>query len=206
MTTFAATTPRLSSYPPVAVRRFTVDEYHRMEQCGVLTERDRVELLEGWIVSKMVHGARHDATVDQVHELIRAKLPAEWRIRIQSAITTDESEPEPDLAVVTGPASRYSMHHPRPADIQLVVEVADSSLDEDRGLKARIYARAGIPVYWIVNLVDRQIEVHANPSGPGSSPEYRLRRILTIESQLDLVVDGQDFGSLSTRELLSASS
>src|SRR4051812_40189587 len=99
------------SPPPPAgpLRRFTVDEYHRMIRTGILTEDDPVELLEGWIVLKMPHNPPHDATVDQSREVLQAALPAGWRVRVQSAITLSDSEPEPDLVVVPGPAARYAV-------------------------------------------------------------------------------------------------
>ncbi len=161
--------------PPFPVRRFTVDEYHRMIQSGILTEDDRVELLEGWIVPKMPHNPPHDSVLDQVQEALLKALPQGWRVRVQSAITTADSEPEPDIVVAPGPASRYRTRHPGPADIVLLVEVADSTLANDRGMKAQLYARAGIVVYWIVNLVDAQVEVYTDPTGPDPSPRYRQR-------------------------------
>src|SRR5437016_4994181 len=97
-------------------------------------------------------------------------LPAGWDLRVQSAITLTESEPEPDFAIVRGDESAYLTRHPTTADIGLVVEVSDSTLPGDRDDKGRIYARAGIPCYWIVNLVDRQVEVHTLPSGPVADP------------------------------------
>src|SRR5205823_2588074 len=102
-------------------------------------------------------------------------LPPDWSLRIQSAITLSDSEPEPDLAVVRGDERRYAAHHPRPADVGLLIEVADSTLLGDRADKGRIYARAGIAIYWIVNLIDRQVEVYSAPSGSGDSSAYGQR-------------------------------
>src|SRR5438128_3370052 len=98
--------------PPFPVRRFTVDEYHRMIQAGVLTENDRVELLEGWIVPKMPHNPPHDGTISLVLRRLCTSLPDDWIVRAQSAITLPDSETEPDLAVVRGPESRYLSRHP----------------------------------------------------------------------------------------------
>jgi Uma2 family endonuclease len=162
--------------PPFPVRRFTVDEYHRMIHAGILTENDPVELLEGWIVPKMPHNPPHDSVLDQAQEVLRLALPAGWRVRVQSAITTADSEPEPDITVAPGPANRYRTQHPEPVDIALLVEVADSTLATDRGAKAQLYARARIGVYWIINLVDVQVEVYTDPTGPDPSPRYRQRQ------------------------------
>src|SRR5579872_6769024 len=144
MTMSIMTPPTWSQFqqPPFPVRRFTVAEYHHMIRTGLLTEDDPVELLEGWLVPKMGCNVPHDLAIERVMETIRALAPG-WRIRGQSAITLADSEPEPDVAVVRGPIPVQATHHPSPSDIALVVEVADSSLLD----KARIYARANIPVY-----------------------------------------------------------
>ena len=158
---------------PTTPYRFTVKQYHRMIETGVLTEDDRVELLEGRIVPKMPHNPPHDAAVDLAQTMIAAMLPTGWRVRVQSAITTADSEPVPDVAVVRGPARRYARSHPRPRDIALIIEVADTSLREDRNDKGRLYARARIPVYWIVNLLHACVEIYTQPKA-GKSPAYRL--------------------------------
>ena len=188
--------------PLFPVRRFTVDEYHRIMQAGVLTENESVELLEGWIVDKMPHNPIHDATIDQTAEVLRGRLPSGWRMRIQSAITTDDSEPEPDLVVVLGPASRYAACHPGPQDIALLIEVADSSLAHDRDVKVRLYARVGIAIYWIINLVDLQIEVYTQPSGPIANPGYRQHQTYRTGEVIPLVVAGQKEPPVAVRDLL----
>src|SRR5436305_4096318 len=99
MTTLARPNWKTTQLPPAPVRRFTVDEYHRMIQTGILEEDDSVELLEGWIVLKMPRNPPHDVAIDLAREAIETRLPAGWRVRVQSAITTSDSEPEPDLAV-----------------------------------------------------------------------------------------------------------
>jgi Uma2 family endonuclease len=179
-----------------------VDEYRRIGEAGVLTEDDRVELLEGWIVPKVIHNPRHDATIDQAHETLESLLPRGWRIRIQSAITTGESEPEPDLTVVAGRAVSFVSRHPGPAEIALVIEVADSSLTTDREVKGRIYARAGLPVYWIINLIDAVVEVHRDPTGPGPVPAYRTREVFGLGDSIPLAVGGQDLGAIAVRALI----
>lgn len=159
-------------------RLFTVEEYHRMGEAGVLTEDDRVELLEGRIVTKMNHNPQHDAVVELVDETISRLLPRGFRVRIQSSVTTLDSEPEPDAAVVRGSIRDRLTRHPGPSDTALVVEVSETSLRRDRA-KRRLYARAGIAVYWIVNLIDSQLEVYTEPTGQDASPQYRQTDILT---------------------------
>jgi Uma2 family endonuclease len=156
-------------------KRFSVEEYHRMIAGGVFAEDERYELLDGVITPKMAKNPRHDGTIGLLSELLRPLLPAGCTLRIQSAITTLDSEPEPDIAIVRGAPASWLERHPRAEDIVLVVEVADTSLGRDRVHKGRIYARAGIATYWIVNLRERRLEVHEDPSGPGPEPCYRRR-------------------------------
>ncbi len=172
-----------------------------MGEAGLLTENDRVELVEGWIVTRAVHSPEHDGVVDLAQEALRRRLPAAWRVRVQSAITTQESEPEPDIAVARGTGSSYLRRHPRPEDISLVVEVADSSLKFDRHVKGRAYAKARIPVYWIVNLVDRQIEVYSEPDAAG--PAYKSLCIHGREESVPLIVDGRELAPVPVREVLA---
>jgi Uma2 family endonuclease len=172
-----------------------------MVETGVLSENDRVELLEGWVVAKMTHNPRHDAAVDLARSTIDPLLPPNWRVRVQSAITTRDSEPEPDIAVVSGTARRYVRHHPGPKDIGLLVEVADTSLAEDRTDKARLYARVRIPIYWIVNLLERQIEVYTQPRA-GKLPAYAQRLDYGTEESVPLVIEGREIARIPVKDLL----
>ena len=117
-------------------------------------------------------------------------------LRVQQAATLSDSVPEPDFAIVRRRGVGYKEHHPAPGDIALVVEVADSSLDGDREDKCRIYARAGIPTYWIVNLVDQQIEVYTSPVGD-PDPGYRDRANRRPGDDIEVTLDGQRVGSVS---------
>jgi Uma2 family endonuclease len=189
------------------MRPFSVAEYHRLIQTGILTEDDPVELLEGWLITKMPRNPPHDVAVGLTEQEIRSRLPTTWITRGQSAVTTDDSEPEPDVAVVRGPLRRYSNQHPTPADTALTVEVSDSTLQRDRTIKLRLYARAGIAVYWIVNLVDRQVEVYTNPTGPvapgsGTEPTYANRQDFLPGSAVPLNVPGQPPCLIPVQDLL----
>jgi Uma2 family endonuclease len=189
--------------PQILMRRWTVEEYHKMIQAGVFAHDEKFELLGGWIVPKMSRNPPHDASLDQAHEEVRKRLPTGWRVRVQSAITTPDSEPEPDLAIVRGEARTYSSRHPCPADIALIIEIADSSLLEDHRDKARIYARAAIAVYWIINLVDSQVEVHTRPSGPGTIPAYPGCRVFSVGEMVPFQIDGIELETIPVRDLLS---
>jgi Uma2 family endonuclease len=149
--------PSATPPPPFPMRRFTVDEYHEMIQQGILTEDDDVELLEGWIVNKMAKNPPHEICLRLTELAIDPLIPAGWHRRSQSVVTTFDSEPEPDYIIVSGSVRDYGNRHPGPSEIALLIEVSHSTLDHDRGFKRRLYARAGIPIYWIINLVDRQI-------------------------------------------------
>jgi Uma2 family endonuclease len=162
-----------------------------MIQAGILREDDPVELLEGWIVFKMTRNPPHDVAVALAGELLIRLLPPGWHVRQQSAITTDDSEPEPDVAIVRGDARQYRGRHPGPGDVVAVMEVADTSLTRDRIDTASIYARAGVPVYWIVNLTEGKVEVYSDPAGPAASAGYRARADFTRGQSIPLEVGGQ---------------
>jgi Uma2 family endonuclease len=143
--------------PPISV-----DAYFRLVETGALSEDDRVELLEGVVVAMAPRNARHDAAVSLTHEALREAIGREAAIRGQCALVIGvRSVPEPDVAVVPGALRDYDTRHPTTA--LLVVEVADSSLPQDRLTKARLYAAAEIPEYWIVNLRDDRLEVSRDP-------------------------------------------
>lgn len=188
--------------PKPELRRFTVTEYHRLIELGILTEDDSVELLEGYLVLKKSRNPLHDGTIHRVHKQLVKILPTGWDIRIQSAVTFTDSEPEPDLAVVREDPDGYTTHHPYASDIGLVIEVADSTLSGDRADKGRIYARAGIACYWIVNLPDRQVEVYTLPSGPVSVPTYGQRQDFPAPALITLTLGGQLVGSPPVQAIL----
>lgn len=199
----AVSLPPAGPTPPVsALRRFTVNEYHQMIQAGILTEDEPVELLEGWVALKMPRNPQHDATVHVANQAVTRALPLGWETRLQSAITTLDSEPEPDLTVVRGTARDYMSHHPGPSEVGLLIEVADSSLENDRTEKGRIYARAAIPVYWIINLRARQIEVYTDPTEPVRQPGYGSRRDFGAADVVPLELAGQQVGYIPASELL----
>jgi Uma2 family endonuclease len=184
-------------------RRFSVAEYHRLTEIGFLTEDDNLELLEGYLVHKMARNPPHDGTLHQVLDILGSHLPGGWKIRVQSAVTLADSEPEPDLAVVRQDANGYRTRHPSSADVGLVIEVADSTLAGDRLDKGRIYARAGIARYWIVNLPDRQLEVYEGPSGPTATPGYAQRQDCRPGDALPFILDGSLIATLTVQELLA---
>jgi len=183
-------------------RRFSVDEYHRMIDAGILTDEDKVELLEGYVVLKMPRNPSHDGTIDLVSGSLGGQLPPGWFLRIQQAVTLIDSEPEPDCAVVRGSRRTYLGRHPHATDVGLLVEIANTSLDRDRDDKTRIYARAGIVCYWIVNLLDARVEVYTQPSGPTAAPSYASRQDYRAGDAIPLVLDGATVGTVAAADLL----
>jgi Uma2 family endonuclease len=143
--------------------RIDVERYHRMISSGVLTENDDLELLNGWLVEKMVISPAHAAATNKLLKALNNKDLVGVYISCQTPITLEESEPEPDICIVRGDLETFEQAHPTASDIELVVEVAESSLPVDSGLKKRLYAQAGIAFYWIVNLVEQHIEVYSDP-------------------------------------------
>jgi hypothetical protein len=194
--------PSGSPLPIDLQRRITVDEYHEMIRTGILAEDEPVELLEGWIVIKRARNPPHDLTLEKSDIAIRGQIPPGWRVRIQSALTTDDSEPEPDIAAVRGPIPTVARSHPRPSEVGMLAEVSESSLDHDRTVKLSAYASARIAVYWIINILQRQVEVYADPTGPAAQPTYRSRRDYGETDMVPLVLDGQEVARIPVRELL----
>jgi Uma2 family endonuclease len=199
-------TPQTTNLPLLGTlagfRRFSVEEYHRLTQLGLLTEDDALELIEGYLVLKMPRNPPHDGTIHRAFKSLSRALPAGWDIRIQSAITLVDSEPEPDLAVVREDPTGYTTRHPTAADTGLLIEVSDSTLAGDRADKGRIYARADIPTYWIINLIDRQVEVYSAPFGPTTSPAYAQRQDYRDGDLVPLTLTGSATVSIPVRELL----
>jgi Uma2 family endonuclease len=188
--------------PPAPVQRFTVQQYHRMIESGVLTENDRVELLAGWIIPKMPHNAAHRIAIPLTQRVLTNVLPANWFLGVQLPVTTADSEPEPDLAVVRGNPRDYPHGSPGPQDVALLIEVSDTTLSFDRHFKGPLYARALFPVYWIVNLPEGIVEVYTDPSGPTEQPGYRQRQDYGPDDAVPLVLDGREIARIAVRDLL----
>ena len=147
-------------------RRFTVAEYYAMAEAGILTEKDRVELLDGEIVVTAPIGNRHAFCVDWLNRFWILALAERAIVRIQNPVRlNDSSEPEPDITLLVWKDDFYVSGHPGPQDVLLLIEVADSTVDFDRNQKLQLYARAGITEVWIVNLQDRRVETYSEPEG-----------------------------------------
>ncbi len=182
--------------------KFSVERYQRMTETGILTAEDKVELLENYVVLKMPKNPPHDGTIDLVNAAIPPRLPPGWFVRVQQTVALHDSQPEPDLAIVRGTARTYLKRRPHATDVGFLVEVADSSLLRDQQDKIRIYARADIPCYWIVNLVDRRVEVYSQPTGPVAVPEYQSTQTFQLGNDVPIILDGQTAGVVAASDLL----
>lgn len=189
--------------PEYLVWRLTVEQYHQMIAAGILMDGDPIELLEGWLITQMTQKPRHSLVNQLLNDALLPAVPAGYFLNVQEPITTDDSEPEPDISIVRGIRRDYAEHHPYPQDVVLVIEVADTTLMRDRTLKVRVYANAHIPVYWIVNLPDSQIEVNKTPSGSGADAAYQERTLYGLDASVPVEIDGQVVVYLNVHDLLS---
>ncbi|HLM56428.1 MAG TPA: Uma2 family endonuclease [Pyrinomonadaceae bacterium] len=161
----------------IARRQFTVDEFYRMAKVGIFTEDDRVELIDGEVVEMSPIGSRHASCVNRLNRLFLRLPDGAAVVIVQNPLRLNKkSEPVPDVVVAKPRADFYAESHPGPGDVLLVVEVADTTLRYDRRVKVPLYARAGIPEVWIVNLVRGVIEVYARPDGDSYSEIRKAER------------------------------
>jgi len=161
-------------------RKFTREDYYRLAELGVLREDERVELIEGEILQMAPIGPEHVAATHSLYDRLRRVFGKGYVVRMQSPLSLGDSEPQPDLAVVAGSPSDFQHAHPTHA--VLVIEVAQSSLPYDREVKSSLYARAGIPDYWVLDLENRRLEVYRDPVESLDAPfgyAYRTRLVLS---------------------------
>lgn len=188
--------------PEDSIWRLSVERYHQMIAAGVLTDEDPVELLAGWLIQKMPKGPHHSGAIRRLRRSLERILGEAWIVEPQDAITLAESEPEPDIYVAQGDESIYATRHPYADDLVLVVEVADATLSRDRNLKQRVYAQAGIDQYWIVNLIDHQIEVYRQPTAKAKTPTYSQRQDYGMADSVPLLIEGEVIGTIPVAEII----
>lgn len=188
--------------PDELLWRLSVDQYHAMIAGGILTDDDPVELLQGWLVVKMPKNPAHSLSTRLIRAALEQIIPDGWYVDSQEPITTMDSEPEPDVMVVRGQPRDYASQHPTARDIALIIEVADTTLRRDRTLKKSICASAGIPVFWIINLPERLIEVYADPVTFDEDSDYRDCKKYSGTEQISVIIEDQDFGKVSVEAIL----
>ena len=196
MSTATTTPPRVL---PPRPHRITVDEYERIIEAGVLEDPSRVELIDGEMVDKMGKSAEHGYTTKKTITALGGRLPSGWTWRSEQPVRIpDFDEPEPDVTVVRGTDEDYEHKLPTAADVALLIEVSSSTLVQDRGKRLLVYAKGRIPVYWIVNLVNRQVEVYSRPGKNG----YRSHKTYASGQQVPLTIGGQELPPIAVDDLL----
>ena len=193
---------KAAAIPSVPIWRLSVAQYHEMIRTGILTADDQVELLEGWLVYKMPKNPPHRIVTKLTRNAFEAIVPAGYYVDSQEPITLTDGEPEPDVAIIRGATRDYQNRHPGAAEVVLTVEVADTTLECDQGVKKRSYARAGIPVYWIINVKEDKCEVYTEPTIDELEADYQQRRDCTVSDEIPVMIEGQLVGSISLRDLL----
>lgn len=181
------------------VKRFTIAEYHRLTELGFFGEGDRVELINGELVNMAAKGIAHSVCETRLERELFKLLGERATLRGQQPIILpDDSEPEPDRAIVQNCPDDYLSSHPTPADILLLIEIADSSLSYDKQVKLPLYAEAGISNYWIFNLLETCLECYSEPyQNPQAKFGYRVKRIFLPNETVSLPNFGDLFLDLS---------
>ncbi len=201
MSTVTPTQPLVSlpaTLAPLTPRRITVDEFERIIASGSLNEPKKVELIDGYMVTKMSKSAEHGFSTKEVLKGLDRLLPAGWTSRKEEPVRIPAyDEPEPDITIVRGSDADYRHRIPEATDVGLLVEVSARVVSADR-LQGNVYGRSGIPVYWIVNLVDRWIEVYTDPGPAG----YASRTDFPSGQQVPVVIDGRHAGQIAVDDIL----
>lgn len=170
--------------PLTNLRLITTADYHRMAEVGILAADEQVELIAGQIIRKMPKGPAHSALCKRLEKCLEKLLGDQVLVRRQDPIQLDSySEPEPDIAVVHPNANLYADYHPRPEEVDLIVEIADTTIHRDLGTKANLYAAAGIVDYWVFNGTTQQLHVFRDPQGDG----YQRQLILKGKQSIDIL-------------------
>lgn len=183
---------------PISIR-----QYKMMIAAGVFPDRAKVELLGGVLAAQMTKYAPHNFTVRRLGGLFRALVVPDWVVSEEKPVEFGRNwRPEPDLAVAVGPEDRYRANDPAAKDLVLLIEVSESSYTADRDAKWHGYAAAKLPVYWIVNLGRRTVEVYTNPAGRGKSARYRDAQTYAETDSVPVVIGGQELGSIAVKGML----
>lgn len=185
-------------------RRITVEEYHLMGDLGLLGEGRRCELIEGVIVDKMTKNPPHVLATDLIGEIFHRLVPIGFFVSMGNPLTVVErdSEPEPDAQILRGSPRDFLNRRRTQRDAALVVEVADSSYRIDRKSKWSTYAAAGVPIYWLLDLNRRRLEVHTGPIGDGRTGRYETTQLLGPDDEATIVLDGREVARFFVRDIL----
>lgn len=203
MATEAQSTRERTTIGDLRVYRLTVDQFKAMIDAGILRDGDRVELLGGLLVEKMTKNDPHDYAVDALGKSLERLLAPAWIAREEKSVVLGRRwRPEPDVALVRGPRSRYKQAAPVAADIALIAEVADSSAGRDRRYKLRRYAACRVPYYWVLLVGKHEIEVHSEPVGRGATASYRTRQTYAAGSEVPVIVEGKEVARIAVDDIV----
>jgi Uma2 family endonuclease len=199
----AAAAPLAPAVSAGPVRRFTIAEYEQLVEQGMLGERDPYHLLNGEIRLKMPVNDPHTSTASKLEKRFWRLITNDQHVWVEKPISfpNSNSQPQPDIAIVLGPETRYDAGKPHAADVLLVVEVSDTSLASDRGEMLELYAGGKVPEYWIVNLIDGAIEVYTNPRG-GKKPGYKAKAEYRAGDSVPVVLGGKTVGQIAVSDIL----
>jgi Uma2 family endonuclease len=201
MSSITSTNP--TTMPAPYARRITVYEYERIIRAGALDDPARVELIDGRLVDKMGKSAEHGYATKKIIKALESLWPQGWTWRLEQPVRIPEyDEPEPDVTIVRGSDDVYEHRIPDADDVGLLIEVSLTTLDRDRNEKLPAYASGRIPVCWIINLVDRQIEVYTGPA-PGS---FSTRADFKPGEAVPVVIDGKLLGQVAVDAILPSPS
>jgi len=183
--------------------RISTERYLKMIEVGVFEDGDRLFLWHGRLVEKMTKGRPHSFAALKLDDLLGRIISVDLHLELeQPMVLSDDTMPEPDLMVIRGPLDDYRNRMPTPRDIPLIVEVADSSVGQDRGPKLLDSASAEIPVYWLVNIPKRRIEVYSQPSGPAEVPGYADHVEYEVGSEVPVILDGREVGRIVVGQII----
>jgi len=200
ITTMPPGPPGDPAWVPPRLRRITVDEYERIIRSGAIRDPDRVELIDGYMVDKMGKSAEHGYATRKLIDRLGPIVGPVWTWRSEQPVRIPAyDEPEPDVTILRGSTDDDAHRIPGPRDVGLLIEVSLATLETDRGKKLSAYATDGIPLYWIVNLVHRQVEVYTRPVKAG---RYRSRKDFLPGQQVPVVIGGERLGSIAVDEIL----
>jgi Uma2 family endonuclease len=192
-----------AAVPEFPVARMTVPEYLSLLERGIYEDR-HVELWEGWVVERMPHGPLPVTLILLISEWLLERRPKAAAVRPQAPVQLRASCPEPDIAVVRGVTTDFRERLPVASEILLLVEVSDSTLKDDRRIKARMYAGANVPEYWIVNCEEEQVEVYTNPHATAKMPNYRKLTTYLPGQTIPVQIAGKKLGDLAVSDLFPA--
>jgi Uma2 family endonuclease len=192
--------PHAPSWAPTVelLYRLSLEQYEAMVDSGIFHSGDRFYLIDGLLVSKVTKKPPHVLATEKARRALAAIIPSGWYIRSEVPVRIPPaSEPEPDISVVTGTPEDYADRHPGPLEIALIVEISYSSIAKDRGL-ARIYGTAGVASYWLIDLIGREVVVHATPGPEG----YHDRAVFSDGDFVPVWVSGRELGRIAVADLL----